>query len=146
MDTNDNLHKIAESPIIGYKQIILFSIFLLVIHFVLNVILIPIFGSIGAAIGTLCAETFVTAFQVIYLRKYIINKNNLITLLQTLISTFFMSVSVILICHLFKNILLKIFLSIFIGIILYIICLCLLKNKYFMEYFNLFKSRIYKKF
>lgn len=36
-----NLHKIAESPIIGYKQIILFSIFLLVFHFVLNVILIP---------------------------------------------------------------------------------------------------------
>ena len=115
-------------------------------NLILIFILIPIFGSIGAAIGTLCAETFVTGFQVIYLRKYIINKNNLITLLQTLISTFFMSVSVILICHLFKNILLKIFLSIFIGIILYIICLCLLKNKYFMEYFNLFKSKIYKKF
>lgn len=113
-------------------------------NLILNFLLIPRYGSFGAAIGTLCAETFVTGFQVIYLRKYIINKNNLITLLQTLISTVFMSMSVILVCYLLNHILLKIFLSVFVGIIVYVISLCLCKNKYFMEYFNLIKGKIIK--
>ena len=35
------LHKEAEGPILGYKQLITLCIWLLAIHFVLNVILIP---------------------------------------------------------------------------------------------------------
>ena len=42
-----------------------------IVNFIVNLILIPQFGAIGAAIGTICAEASVCAYQFIKIRKYI---------------------------------------------------------------------------
>lgn len=55
----------------GNTKIYTFSVFLGAgISVVLNVILIPILGPMGAIITTVGVETFVTLFRLLYLRKY----------------------------------------------------------------------------
>lgn len=48
------IHKEAEGPILGYEQLITLSIWLLAIHFVLNVLFIP------SEVFTNCVKTYVT--------------------------------------------------------------------------------------
>ncbi|WP_289833262.1 lipid II flippase MurJ, partial [Faecalibaculum rodentium] len=54
----------------GRETLVLRSVILgAVVDFLLNLILIPLLGASGAAIGTLCAEFAVTLLQFWYLRK-----------------------------------------------------------------------------
>lgn len=66
------------------KYTVISTIFGALTDLILNIILIPLFGTIGAAIGTMVAELVVLIVQVIYLRKRIsfnINFENIIKIL-----------------------------------------------------------------
>lgn len=115
-----------------------------IINVTLNFIFIPKFGATGAAIGTLFAETTVTLVQIVYLHKFI-TKRIIINLLQSLLSCIPMVFLILIIqLHITNNILIVV-LSITFSIILYALVLGLLKNNYFIEYYNFFINKIFKK-
>ena len=109
-----------------------------------NYFLIPKYGATGAAIGTLFAETIVTSIQVLYLCKYIFTKDNFISLIHSICGTFFMTCIVLLILHFITNVFLQLIISTSCGVIIYALTLYILKNKYFIEYFNQLKNKIIK--
>ena len=111
-------------------------------NIICNTILIPIFGALGAAIGTLIAESIVTGIQVIYLHQYIFTKDNFISLFHSIIATILMGSLIIVILKNFNNILLKLIIASIGGMLFYAICLLLLKNKYFIEYYKIFTNKL----
>ena len=113
-------------------------------NIICNTIFIPIYGSLGAAIGTLIAESIVTGIQVIYLYKYIFTKENFISLIHSIIASILMGILIIFILKYIKNIILQIIIASICGMVFYAICLLILKNKYFIEYFNSFTNKIRK--
>ena len=113
-------------------------------NIVFNAIFIPIYGALGAAFGTLIAESIVTSIQVIYLHQYIFTKDNFISLIHSIIATILMGMLIIFILKFINNIILQITIASICGILLYALCLLILKNKYFIEYFKLFTNRLRK--
>lgn len=111
----------------------------------LNALCIPKLGALGAAIGTICAETVVTGIQLFFARKYIFKKDFFITLLQTMLASAIMAALIIVIIHFIKNTVIEILLSFIAGVLIYSIILLLLKNKYFIYFINKFKERIRRK-
>lgn len=109
-----------------------------------NAIFIPLYGALGAAIGTLIAESIVTGIQVIYLHQYIFTKDNLISLFHSIIGTVIMGILIMIILKYINNIILQIIIASICGTILYALCLLILKNKYFIEYIKLFANKLRK--
>lgn len=114
-------------------------------NIVFNAIFITIYGALGAAFGTLIAESIVTSIQVIYLHQYIFTKDNFISLIHSIIATIFMGMLIIFILKLINNIILQIIIASICGILFYTLCLLILKNKYFIEHFKLFTNKLRKK-
>lgn len=122
-------------PSIGKEKVTFYSYLIgAFINILLNSLLIPKHGAIGASISTVFSEITVTLFQLIYVRKYLFNKEILITLIESLFSSFIMSLCIKFI--LTKNIPILIILisSFIIGIFIYSLCLLLLRNKTFLSY------------
>jgi O-antigen/teichoic acid export membrane protein len=113
-------------------------------NIICNAIFIPLYGALGAAIGTLIAESIVTGIQVIYLHQYIFTKDNFISLFHSIIGTVIMGILIIVILKYINNIILQIIIASASGMIFYAICLLLLKNKYFIEYIKLFANKLRK--
>lgn len=63
------------------------TVFGIIINFILNLILIPKYGSTGAAIATLIGESFIYFYEAYYLRKELKNVYNFKTLRNVLISS-----------------------------------------------------------
>lgn len=99
-----------------------------------NCLLIPRYGALGAAIGTVCAETMVTGFQIIILGKSLLKKSIMVNLLQSIIATVGMGVGVYFIVSHVGSVLLQIGLGVVAGGLLYALLLFVLRNKYFMLY------------
>lgn len=114
-------------------------------NIICNAIFIPLYGALGAAIGTLIAESIVTGIQVIYLHQYIFTKDNLISLFHSIIGTVIMGILIMIILKYINNIILQIIIASAGGMIFYALCLLLLKNKYFNEYIKLFANKLRKK-
>ena len=114
-------------------------------NIICNAIFIPLYGALGAAIGTLIAESIVTGIQVIYLYKYIFTKENFISLIHSIIASILMGILIIFILKYINNIILQILIASTSGILFYPLCLSILKNKYFIEYFKLFTNQLRKK-
>ena len=72
-------------------------------NIICNLILIPIYGALGAALGTLVAETFVTTIQVIFLHQYIFSKDNFISLIHSTFATILMGILIIFILKYVNN-------------------------------------------
>lgn len=113
-------------------------------NIICNAIFIPIYGALGAAIGTLIAESIVTGIQVIYLHQYIFTKDNFISLIHSIIGTVIMGILIIVILKYINNIALQIVITSICGMIFYAVCLVILRNKYFIEYIKLFTSKLRK--
>lgn len=94
-------------------------------NLVINIILIPRFASIGAAIGTLCAEMVVCISQAIDIRKEIpVNeyfRNNLCYIFLG-IFMFFILYSL----NLFNNLFVRLIIKIVLGVVIYIVGLILI--------------------
>lgn len=125
-------------PAIGKEKISFYSYIAgAVTNVVLNSILIPRYGSFGAAIGTVSAESIVTFIQVFYVKKYLFKNDVVITFFQSVISTIIMTfILYIFISNTSLNIICTLIISFFSGILIYSISLICFKNKTFLFYLN----------
>lgn len=102
---------------------------------IFNSIFIPKFGALGAAIGTISAETVVTSTQAIYARHYIFSKDFFLNLIQVLFASFAMVYFILFLQNKTSfSVIIEIFISFFSGIIIYSTCLLLMRNKTFIFY------------
>ena len=102
-------------------------------NIILNLIFIPKYGAIGAAIGTVFAEFICLFVQFIYLRKMFFNKLILINSFQTIFSSILMLAVLFILQNFVNNNLLLIILSVIVGITVYFTMMILLKNKITLE-------------
>lgn len=131
---------------VGKERITLFSVIAgSVINFTLNMVLIPRYGAIGAAIGTLVAEFAVTAIQLVFAGKYISYKNLLFHVIKVTAAALIMALCVyFVLCHL-ENLFLKIAFGIISGVLVYIVSILVLRDKFAMEVLSELKARIGRK-
>ena len=104
-------------------------------NLIINSLLIPIYSSIGAAIGTIFAEFFVMIYQVIAVKKELPIIEYLKDISHYLYRSLIMFSLIMLIEYLNINSLLKVILQVFNGVAIY----ALLNKKYIFELLNLKK-------
>lgn len=101
-----------------------------VTNFTINILLIKRYGAIGASIGTVIAEAFVTIIQFWFIREDF-NIKEIIKLTEKyLISSVIMFISCIFIGRIINDNLNSIIVQISIGMIIYIGCLIIMKDKF----------------
>lgn len=113
-------------------------------NIVLNSLLIPKFGALGAAIGSIFAEGSVTFIQLLYAKQYILNKDFFRTIIKSILSTFTMSVAILVILKFVSNILFQLSISFVAGIIIYSFMLICQKDKYFVYYTSKISKKLRK--
>ena len=116
-----------------------------IVNFILNMILIPIMKSTGAAIGTVFAELVVAVLYVIYSDKYITLKNLLLFSWRKIIASLIMLAVVLYFGNLIKNNILVLVVQVLSGIFVYILILLLLRDPYLSFIMNKLKHKILKK-
>lgn len=130
-------------PAINREKIALYSYIIgAVTNFTTNSILIPKYGCIGAAIGTITAESAVTIFQLIFTYKYLFSKKTLFVIFQAIISTLFMGIVVYIIRNLLDNYILQFIICTLSGVVTYFVVLLLLKNEFIYEFINTIKNKL----
>ena len=100
----------------------------------MNYLLIPRYGALGAAIGTVGAETMVTGFQIIILGKSLLKKSIIVNLLQSIVATVGMGISVYFVVSHVEHVLLQIGMGVLAGVCVYAMLLFVLRNRYFVLY------------
>lgn len=100
----------------------------------INYLLIPRHGALGAAVGTVVAESVVTLFQVVILGKCLIKKSIFVNAIQGFVATCVMGIVVYFIVVHVQNILLQIGLGVVVGGFLYALLLVIQRNKIFALY------------
>ena len=99
-------------------------------NFLINMMLISKYGSIGAAIGTVIAETLVAIIQFIFVRKDFNIKSILKLSIKYIFASIIMFIVCVMISKFVTNSLLSIILQVGIGISVYGITLLLLKDEF----------------
>lgn len=121
-------------PSIGKEKVSLISYIVgAVCNIILNIILIPRKGALGAAIGSLIAESTVMLIQVIYLKKYFASKSLFINFFEILFASVIMFICIKFELHFISNIILQILLAFISGILVYYLILLCLRNDLLME-------------
>lgn len=115
-----------------------------VVNFTLNYILILKFNAFGAGLSTVITEFLICMIEFIFTGKIFLHKQNLISLLKVLFSTFIMSLGIVFFQKINPNIYLNISISIIIGIVLYTISLLILREQSLIEILNKFKGKLNK--
>ena len=132
---------------LGKENLILYSVILGgITDVVLNFILIPKYSATGAAVGTVFAELIVLIFQVVVMKKYVLNniKNQEYT---KLIPALFLSITVSLCLVRFSyNNLFAIIVSALSFFVIYVTILYLTKEKITVEIFNTIILKLKKVF
>jgi O-antigen/teichoic acid export membrane protein len=104
-----------------------------IVNVILNAIFIPMYNSVGAAIGTIGAELTVTLIQLYHIRD-VIKINEIIKMgMKYIISGILMFMVCIIIGNHFGSTIISTLLQICTGGILYFISLLILKDKFFIE-------------
>ena len=115
-----------------------------IVNFIMNIILIPKFGSLGASIGTLIAEMTVTGLQMYYVRN-IFNIRELIKISKKyFISSIIMFIVCIFLGLVIKNNYVSMIAQIIIGAIIYINCLIILKDSFILDIIKKIKNKVIK--
>ena len=100
-----------------------------IINFTLNSLLIPNYGAFGAAIASVFAEFTVTAVQLYLARKIISVWKVVIMVLRYAVSSFFMSIPVILCLAFINNLILQCICGLIVGILAYLAILAITKDE-----------------
>lgn len=116
-----------------------------IINFILNLILIKNFASIGASIATVIAELAVTTTQFILIRKEVKALDVLRISYKYIIAAIIMFICSNSIGWLISNKLLSVFVQISISVIIYFGVLFVLKDKMILEGLTILKSKFRKK-
>ena len=117
-----------------------------VVNISANLILIPRYEALGAAIGTLFAESIVLLIQLIYLRNEFLKKQIIKEFFGCLFSSSIMFILIIFIIKLINNIFLQILVGFSLGSLTYFLLISLLKNEIFFEYKHSISQKISSKF
>ena len=112
-----------------------------IINFIMNMILIPKYGAIGASIGTVIAEFTVTAVQAYFVKKDFDFKKVLLLSKNYIISSIAMFVLCFGLSNLInKNAILSICLQVILGAITYFIILFLMKDQFTIQILKTIKK------
>ena len=107
-----------------------------IVNFIMNSILIPRFGALGASIGTVIAEFTVTSVQIYFTRKDFEWKKILKMSVKYIVSSLIMFAVCVLFDKVIKSNSLSTILQIIFGAISYFVCLLILKDKLVKEIVN----------
>lgn len=108
----------------GMDQIYVISGFMgAAVNICINLILIPIWGSIGAAVGTLFTETTVAAYQLVMGRKYIHLMKYARVIAAIIISGIIMFCSLYFVEFTLASTLVTLIVKILLGVVVYGVCL-----------------------
>lgn len=111
-------------------------------NFIINLMIIRRCGAIGASIGTVIAETIVTAIQIYFVRKDINLRESLNISKNYIMASILMFVIVVIAGIIIKNNLASIILQGIIGVGVYIIILYVIKDEFFMQLMKSVKNKI----
>ena len=120
------------------KSVIIGAVF----NFCLNLILINLFGAVGAIISSALAETLILFVQLVYIRKDISLKIVYNNCMKYILSGIIMFVITFFVGLYMKATIITTIIQIIIGIIVYGIMLLLLKDKFLYEIINRIKNKI----
>lgn len=113
-----------------------------VTNFSLNLVLIRLFKSYGAAIATIVAEITVAVIMFCFIRKNISLREILKSSIKYLISGIIMFVPCFMLGRILAPSIINTFIIVFTGVVVYLICLILLKDGFFFEIANRLASRL----
>ena len=113
-----------------------------IVNILLNVVLIPFWGTIGATLASLAGETIVLAIHFRYGKNYVHKKLDLIFLRDIVISTIVMAVAIIMLQNIIGNVFLKLVISVIVGVSIYFIMLVIQHNKMIGIFLNLLESKL----
>ena len=130
----------------GREVVLMKSYFIImVVNFINNLLLIPLFEAKGAAVASVISEILAFLFVLHYSRKYINLKLKSSNIIKTIISTIAMGVVVTLLSKIISFEFMKLVLSVICGVAIYLIINLLLKNDYVLICLKYIKSRKIKK-
>ena len=112
------------------------------VNFILNLILIRNYASIGASIATVVAELSVTATQFILIRKHIKFTNVIKMTYKYFIASIIMFAISMVVGHFITNNLLAILVQVMVSVISYFVVLIILKDKMIFEGIEIFKRKL----
>lgn len=111
-------------------------------NFLLNLVLIRLFKSYGAAIATIVAEIAVAVIMFCFIRKNISFVEICKSSVKYLISGIIMFVPCFILGRILEPSIINTFVIVFTGVVVYLICLILLKDGFFFEIANRLTSRL----
>lgn len=119
---------------LGKEKLTLVSVILgAVINFTLNLILIPKHGALGAGVATICAESSVTLFQLIFARKYFEWKRIVPHVIQCIFACIIMTLCILFLEKIQMNMILQLVLTVIIGAFVYGTVLIVFHNKFILS-------------
>ena len=113
-----------------------------VTNFLLNLVLIRLFKSYGAAIATIVAEIAVAVIMFCFIRKNISLREIFKSSIKYMISGIIMFVPCSMLGRILAPSIINTFIIVFTGVVVYLICLILLKDGFFFEIANRLTSRL----
>lgn len=116
------------------------------VNFLLNLLLIKNYASIGASIATVIAEFCVTLTQFILIRKEIRFKEVFQTIYKYIVAASIMFVCSILIGNFINNNVISILIQIILSSLVYFVVLLIMKDKMIIEGIAILKNKIIKKY
>lgn len=114
-------------------------------NYVLNLILIPRFLSLGAALASVCAELLVTTIQFYYVRKEFPVKDIFKLSKNYFVAGFVMMIVLLLENHFLQAGILETIAMIVTGSIVYFLVLLVLKDIFFVQYFKTILDKCFKR-
>lgn len=112
-----------------------------IVNFIVNMLLIPKHGAIGASIGTVFAEGTVAGIQVFFTRKDFQWKNILKCGIHYLVLSIIFFIPCLMLKYFINDNVLLIVLQIIIGVIIYSLLLLFLRDKMIVEFMNMIKKK-----
>ena len=113
-----------------------------IVNFLINIILIRKFGSIGASVATVIAESIVTIVQLIFIRKDINIKRIFEMASKYVVSSILMFIVCVMIGTMINDKICAIISQVIAGIVIYLLCLIILKDRYIYIILNKIKQKI----
>lgn len=121
-------------PLKKQKQYTFTVTFGSLINILLNLLLIPKFYAVGAAIASVISEFSITIMQIIVCRKEIVFKQIFIKNIPYIISSFIMLIILYCLHFIFPVSTLSLIILVLLGIFIYIVSLMIIKNNIVYEY------------
>lgn len=115
-----------------------------VVNFFINLFLIPMYGSVGASIATLCAEITVTLTQLILLRRFLKINKIAKSLIKYFLNSVVMGVFVYACVRFISVEWVELVIGVIVGVVVYILILVIEKNELIYEVLTSIKNKIKK--